>query len=157
MGIRWRLADASYWFYDRFRHRSTFAAAREEGSAPDFSGFQGQEYAALVTFRRDGAPVPTPVWFALLDDRRFVTCTDRRTAKVKRLARDPHARVFPCDQRGRPRGPAVEGTARVLSTPAEREAAEAAMDRHYGRTRRLYEKIMSDQPAMIYVELTAGG
>lgn len=156
MGIKWKLADASYWFYDRFRHRSAFEAAGQAGTAPDFSHFQGKEFSALVTFRRDGTAVPTPVWFALLDDGRWVTCTDERTAKVKRLRRDPHARVFPCDVRGKPRGPAVEGTARVLTDPAERQAAEAAMDRHYGRPRRMYEKVMADQPSMIYVEVATG-
>jgi PPOX class probable F420-dependent enzyme len=156
MGIKWRIADASYWFYDRFRHKSTFEAARQAGAAPDFSGFRGREYAALVTFRRDGTPVPTPVWFALLDDGRLVTRTDERTAKVGRLRRDPHARVFPCDMRGKPLGPAVEGTARILADPGDRERAEAAMDHHYGRPRRVYEKLMSDEAGMVYVEVTAG-
>jgi hypothetical protein len=48
----------------------------------------------------------------------------------------------------------VEGTARILETEAERERAEGALDRHYGRTRRIYEGIMSRQSDMVYVEVT---
>src|SRR3954469_20465946 len=114
MVVKHRVADATYWLYDRMRARSAFAVASVPGAAPDFSGFDGSQYAVLVTFRKDGTPVPTPVWFALLDDRRFVTSTDRRTAKVKRIRRDPRVRVFPSDPRGKPLGPAVDGVARLV-------------------------------------------
>ena len=81
MTLKHRLADASYWVYDRMRHKSAFDSAAQPGTAPDFAGFREHKYALLVTFRRDGTAVPTPVWFALLDDRRFVTHTEERTAK----------------------------------------------------------------------------
>src|SRR5829696_5490286 len=124
MALRHRLADVSYWVYDRSRHRAAFDAARDPGTAPDFSGFQDHRYAVLVTFRKDGTPVPTAVWFGLLDDGRFVTSTEERTAKVRRIRRDPHVRVFPSDPRGKPLGPGVEGTARILETSDERDRAE---------------------------------
>src|SRR5215210_5039955 len=114
MVVKHRLADASYRMYDRARHESAFAAAAEAGTAHDFSGFQGKRYAVLVTFRRDGTPVPTPVWFALVDDRRLVVGTDRRTAKVRRIRRNPRVRAFPSDPRGKPLGPAVDGMAQVV-------------------------------------------
>jgi PPOX class probable F420-dependent enzyme len=151
--LKHRLADASYWVYDRMRHQSAFASAGEPGTAPDFAGLREHKYALLVTFRRDGTAVPTPVWFALLDDRRLVTHTEERTAKVRRIRRDPRARVFPCDPRGKPLGPGVEATARILETAEERERAEAGLDRRYGRTRRIYDKVMVDEGDMIYLEL----
>jgi len=154
MVVKHRLADATYWLYDRMRHSSAFAAAAQSGSAPDFSGFEGNEYAVLVTFRRDGTPVPTPVWFALLGDRRLVIGTDRRTAKVRRIGRDPRARVFPSDPRGKPLGPAVEGTARIVEAANERQEAEEALDRKYGRTRRIYERVFTRSEDMIHLEVT---
>src|SRR3954449_11980756 len=114
MVVKHRVADLSYRMYDRFRHSSAFAAAARPGTARDFAGFSESEYAALVTFRRDGTAVPTPVWFALVDDRHFVARTEERTAKVRRIRRDPRARIFPCDPRGKPLGPGIEGTARIL-------------------------------------------
>jgi uncharacterized protein len=151
--LKQRLADASYWVYDRMRHKSAFESAAQPGTAPNFAGLREHKYALLVTFRRDGTAVPTPVWFGLIDDRRFVTHTEERTAKVRRIRRDPRARVFPCDPRGKPLGPGVEATARILETAEEREQAEAALDGRYGRTRRVYDKVMVDQRDMVYLEL----
>ena len=153
MALKHRLADATYWVYGRSRHKAAFEAAAQPGTAPDFSGFENQKYALLVTFRKDGTAVPTPVWFALLDDRHFVANTEERTGKVRRIRRDPRARVFPCDPRGKPLGPGVEGTVRILATEEERVEAEAALDRHYGRTRRIYEKVMTDDRGMVYLEV----
>jgi uncharacterized protein len=151
--LKQRLADASYWVYDRMRHKSAFESAAQPGTAPNFAGLREHKYALLVTFRRDGTAVPTPVWFGLIDDRRFVTHTEERTAKVRRIRRDPRARVFPCDARGKPLGPGVEATARILETAEEVEQAEAGLDRHYGRTRRIYDNVMVDQRDMVYLEL----
>lgn len=155
MALKHRLADVSYWVYDHARHRDAFTAAEEPGTAPDFSGFSDHEYALLVTFRRDGTAVPTPVWFALLDDGHFVTATEMRTAKVRRIRHHPRVRVFPCDPRGKPLGPGVEGSARILDPGPESDLAEAALDRHYGRKRRIYESVMTYQSDMVHVEVAA--
>ena len=155
MALRHRLADLSYWVYDRARHKTAFSSAEQTGTAADFSGLRGHKYAVLVTFRKDGTAVPTPVWFALLDDRRFVMSTEERTAKVRRIARDPHVRVFPSDARGKALGPAIEGTARILTDEAELRAADAALDEHYGRTRRVYERLMADAAGSAYIEVVS--
>src|SRR3954464_8410312 len=126
MVVKHRLADVTYRWHDRIRGTSAFAAAPQSGTAPDFSGFEGNQYAVLVTFRKDGSPVPTPVWFALIGDRRLVIGTDRRTAKVRRIRRDPRARVFPWPPRGNPLGPPVGGTARIGEAVDERQEAEEA-------------------------------
>jgi uncharacterized protein len=153
MAVKHRLADASYWMYDRFRHRSAFEAAATPGTARDFAGFTDKEYAVVVTFRRDGTPVPTPVWFALVDDHHFVAGTDERTAKVRRIRHNPRVRVFPSDPRGKPLGEAVEGTARVVEAGEERRRAEEALDSKYGRVRRVYEKVMTRPQDMIHIEV----
>jgi PPOX class probable F420-dependent enzyme len=153
MALKHRVADASYWVYDHMRHKAAFDSAAQPGTAEDFAGLRDQKYALLVTFRKDGTAVPTPVWFALLDDRHLVTHTEERTAKVRRIRRDPRARVFPCDPRGKPLGPGVEATARILATDEERGRAEAALHARYGRTRRIYDSLLVDQSGMVYLEL----
>jgi uncharacterized protein len=156
VALKHRIADASYRFYGRMRHETAFDAGERPGTALDFAGLHGRKHALLVTFRKDGTAVPVPVWFGLIDDRRLVVHTEERTAKVRRIRRDPRARVFPCDPRGKVLGPGVEATARILAADEE-DAAEAALDRQYGRPRRIQHKLMLDESGMIYLELTAGG
>jgi hypothetical protein len=40
-----------------------------------------------------------------------------------------------------------------LEDAQECERAEAALDRHYGRTRRIYEKLMTPKEGMVYLEV----
>jgi hypothetical protein len=42
-----------------------------------------------------------------------------------------------------------------LATEEECAEAEAALDRHYGRTRRIYEKVMTDDRGMVYLEVAS--
>jgi PPOX class probable F420-dependent enzyme len=62
--------------------------------------FDDYQYISLATFKKDGTPVPTPVWCAPLDGN-IVVFTLRETYKVKRLRNDPRVRVARCDVRGK--------------------------------------------------------
>jgi PPOX class probable F420-dependent enzyme len=128
--------------YDRIRHSDAERAASEPATARDFGALNGHKYCLLVTFRRDGTRVPTPVWFGLDDDGHVYVQTEEDAFKVKRIRRDSRARVGPCSVRGKPLGPLAEGTARLL--PHEQEdRAEAALQANYGLGRRAYEAVRS--------------
>lgn len=90
-----------------------------------------EQYVNLETFKRDGNGVKTPVWAAPLDGK-LVVMSAGDAFKVKRLRRDPHARVAACDFRGNVRGPWLEGTGRILEGDADRERAHAALREKYG-------------------------
>jgi uncharacterized protein len=136
-----RVAKHSNRFYDRMRHREAFAAARGEPSVLGFEALRGHKYCLLVTFRRSGEPVPTPVWFGLDREGRLYVRTESDAGKVKRIRADGRARVCPASVRGRPEGPLAEGTARILA-PEERARAESALKANYGLGRRLYERLL---------------
>ncbi|NKY88095.1 PPOX class F420-dependent oxidoreductase [Nocardia veterana] len=70
-------------------------------------------YVLLTTYKKDGTAVATPVW-AALDDGRLYVWTETGSWKVKRLRRNPEVTVQPCGVTGKPRGPIVRGTGRVL-------------------------------------------
>lgn len=154
MALKQRVADASYWVYGRARAKAAFEAAGRPGTATGFDAFRDEKYISLVTFRKDGTPVPTPLWFAILEDGRLVSRTEGRTAKVARIRRNPRVRVLPCDVRGKPLGPAVECTAQVFEAPEDEARAEAALDQKYGRTRRVYERVMTEEDWMVYLAVT---
>ena len=58
------------------------------------------KYMSLTTYRRDGTPVATAVWFVEEDGRLFVT-TPADSYKAKRLRRSPAAMVAPCTASGK--------------------------------------------------------
>jgi uncharacterized protein len=140
--------------YDRLRHPQAFGAAGGPGGQPDLGALEGHKYALLTTFRANGDPVPTPVWFGLSDGRAYVR-TGADTAKVRRIRRDPRVRLCPCTARGRPLGPWSEGRARVLGPAAE--DAEEALRANYGLGRRLYERTVGSRVDAVYLEIAPSG
>jgi PPOX class probable F420-dependent enzyme len=102
----------------------------EPGDAPG-------KHSLLVTFRRDGAAVPTPVWAAPGDARLYVR-TVRGSGKVKRLLADPRVLLAPCTMTGSPLGAPFEAFASVLA-PEDEGRAERALREAYGRVRAAFE------------------
>jgi PPOX class probable F420-dependent enzyme len=78
-----------------------------------FAGLQRHSFIALTTFRKSGAPVITPVWF-VLHDNRVLVFTGGVSGKVKRLRKNPRVELAPSDFSGKPLGVAIAGTARIL-------------------------------------------
>ena len=93
--------------------------------------FADEPYISLETFKKDGSGVKTPVWAAPLDGK-LVVMSAGDAFKVKRLRRDPHARVAACDMRGKVRGEWREATGRILDAAADVERAHAALRTKYG-------------------------
>ena len=132
-----RIAGLSDHLYDRMRHRDAFDAAHSLPTAQGFDTLRGRKYCLLVTFRRSGEPVPTPVWFGLDGEGRLYVRTGADAAKVKRIRANARVLAAPANARGRPTGPLAEGAARIL--PAEEwQRAERALRSSYGLGRRLY-------------------
>jgi PPOX class probable F420-dependent enzyme len=77
-----------------------------------------ERHISLTTFRRDGTEASTPVWVVSDDGRRLLVWSGADAWKVKRIRRDPHVRVAPCDARGNVKGDGVDGTARLLGAEA---------------------------------------
>ena len=75
----------------------------------------GRRKAVLLeTRKRDGSWVGTPVSLVVSGDHGYFRSYDA-AGKAKRLRNFPEVRVAPSTMRGRPTGPAVAGTARLLS------------------------------------------
>ena len=111
--------------------------------------------ALLVTYRRNGTPVPTPVWAAAGDGRLYVR-TERSSGKLKRLRNDARLLVAPCTVRGKPLGAPLEASARVLA-PEQEALAERVLAQRYGLGRALFERTMDVlREDMCFLEITPG-
>ncbi|HEU5307161.1 MAG TPA: pyridoxamine 5'-phosphate oxidase family protein [Acidimicrobiia bacterium] len=90
----------------------------------------------LTTLRRDGRPVPLPVWFAAVDRAIYVR-TPARTHKVEHVRRDPRATFLV--ERGERWAELcavmVHADVTVLDAGEERDAVEAAMAAKYASFR----------------------
>ncbi|ORV19101.1 pyridoxamine 5-phosphate oxidase [Mycobacterium celatum] len=96
-----------------------------------FPDLSRSRYALLRTFRRDGTPVDTPIWFAL--DRNALLFRTKVGPKTRRLTAHPHVELTACDYRGRirPGATTFTGHAAVLSG-ADAEAGNRVLHQRYG-------------------------
>lgn len=92
-------------------------------------------YLLVTTFRRDGTPVPTPVWVAR-DGDELIVWTQTTAGKVKRIRNNPEVELTECDLRGRPRGAPIMGTARILDAEGT-EHGRRVLKKKYGMTGRI--------------------
>ena len=93
------------------------------------SAIHGQKYISFTTFRKNGEPVATPVWFGEDGDRLYVM-TRSDMGKTKRIRNNPQVRVAPCTIRGKVTGPEFAAVARILP-PEEHAHARQTIDRKY--------------------------
>jgi uncharacterized protein len=142
----------------RFAARTAPRGARQIGEQPRTGTIEevGRcKRALLVTYRRDGTPVPTPTWAALGDGVLYVR-TERASGKLKRLRRDARMLIAPCTVRGEPLGAPLEASARVLAAEEE-PIAEQTLAERYGLGRGIFERAMDLMRVdMCYLEITPG-
>jgi uncharacterized protein len=82
-------------------------------AVPAFPG----KYLSVTTFKRDGTPVATPVWF-VQDGGRLLIETESTSGKVKRIRHNPEVLVAPCTASGKLRGDQVSARAEILGEDA---------------------------------------
>ncbi len=95
------------------------------------AGLSGSRYALLRSFRRDGTPVDTPIWFAVDGDG--LVFRTKVGPKTRRLSARRDVELAACDYRGRarPGAPTVSGRAALLSG-ADAERANRVLHKRYG-------------------------
>ncbi len=105
--------------------------------ATGLSGLESQQYANLFTYRKSGEAVKTPVWFALRNGKAYVMTT-ANAGKVKRIRNGGRVEIGPADRAGKPLGPTVTASARVLDA-AEIAVAKEALDKKYGLFKAVFD------------------
>ena len=88
-------------------------------------------YLSLATYRKNGAEVATPVWFAE-EDNAFYIFSAGDAGKVKRLRNSGRSRIAACNVMGKITGDWVETEAELLDDRAGTKQALGALRRKYG-------------------------
>jgi PPOX class probable F420-dependent enzyme len=143
MSLAERMGRFSNKVYDRMRSKAAFTISADDAVERDFEPLRGHKYATLVTFRKSGEAMPSPVWFGLDDAGRAYMHTMHDSGKVKRIRNNSKALIVASTTRGKPKGPVLAGTARVVPE-AEWPHAEAALAAAYGAGRKLYQRTLGD-------------
>jgi PPOX class probable F420-dependent enzyme len=119
-----------------------------------FDALADRRYVRLSTFRKSGAAVPTPVWFARLGEN-FYVVTGRNTGKAKRIRNNPDVMLAPSDFRGRPKGRDVRAVAR-LTDEQKGGPADRALRSKYGWQYRVFEFVeglIGSAEDLVFLEL----
>ena len=119
--------------------------------------FADAKYVNLRSFKRDGSPVDTPVWFATVDGR-VVIFTLGDSYKVKRIRRNSKVELARCDARGGLLGPWLPGQARPVEGEPELVARSyAALNAKYGlmmRVGTLFSTLVGRVKKRLILEVT---
>lgn len=140
---------------DKMRHRDAFDIGNPTGT--DFTGFDKSRQILLVTFKRSGEAMPSPINHGV-DAGKLYVRTDASTGKVKRIRNNPNVIVVPSSMRGKPEGHPVAGVARILPE-SEHAHAERVIAANWSLPMRLFERGLDKGSAVAgvaiaYIEIT---
>lgn len=140
---------------DKMRHRAAFDIGAPTGT--DFTGFEKSRQIVLVTFKRSGEAMPSPINHGVAGGKLYVR-TDPSTGKVKRIRNNPNVVVVRSSLRGKPEGNPVAGVARILPE-SEHARAERAIAANWSLPMRLFERGLDKGSAaagiqIAYIEVT---
>lgn len=109
------------------------------------------KYINLETYRKNGQPVSTPVWF-MIDNNLLYVVTSSDTGKAKRLRNNSAVRIMPSGFRGEPKGNWISGKAR-FAEGTEAERAIQLRKKRYGLQAKLVGMIRGAS-TVIAIELS---
>jgi uncharacterized protein len=125
-------------------------------SKTDLAQFTGQKYLSLESYRKDGTPVLTPMWFAESNGV-FYVYSLAGAGKVKRIRRNPRVRVAPCSVRGKLNGEWVEATAVILDASGARHGHSLLNQKYISkRIGDLFSKLMGRERVVLGVHPDGG-
>ena len=111
------------------------------------SMFLNQKYINLETYKKDGTPVRTPVWFVIDNDLINVITRDS-TGKVKRLRNNHDVRIVSCSFKGEPKNEWIKAKAENI-TGDEADKAIKMRKKKYGMSARLIGLFTSQKGNLI--------
>ena len=114
--------------------------------------FLDHKYINLETYKKDGTPIRTPVWFVIHNDLIYVI-TREKTGKVKRLKKNHDVRIVTCSFNGEPKNQWIKGKAEKI-TGEEADKAIKLRKKKYGISASLVGLLRKGKSIAYSIKLT---
>ena len=114
--------------------------------------FLDHKYINLETYKKDGTPIRTPVWFVIHNDLIYVI-TREKTGKVKRLKNNHDVRIVTCSFNGEPKNQWIKGKAEKI-TGEEADKAIKLRKKKYGISASLVGLLRKGKSIAYSIKLT---
>ncbi|MFX1571912.1 MAG: PPOX class F420-dependent oxidoreductase [Promethearchaeota archaeon] len=110
------------------------------------------KYVSLITYKKNGDPIVTPVWFVEQNEKiYFVTLQGRY--KFKRIKNNPSIKIASSSMRGKPKGEYFDGIARILSDDESKLIIEL-FKKKYRMFKLMFKVDREGEKKSIFIEIT---
>lgn len=118
--------------------------------------FESVEYVNLVTYKKDGSSVTTPVWVAPYQNSLVVT-TSLNAGKVKRIKNNGKATIYVTNQTGSKKlSESLDLTASLISELKDKSEAVEKIKKKYGLISKMFLRGPDKHRAIIKLEEIGG-
>ena len=122
----------------------------------DFNDFKDVEYINLITYKKDGSPVTTPVWVAPHDNSLVVT-TSLNDGKVKRVRNNGKATIYITNQSGTKRlSESLDVIGSLVTEPEAKAEAVGVIKNKYGVISQMFLRGPDEHRAIIKLDEVGG-
>jgi PPOX class probable F420-dependent enzyme len=110
------------------------------------------KYVSLITYKKNGDPLATPVWFVEQNEKiYFVTLQGRY--KVKRIKINPSVKITSSSMRVKPKGGYFDGIARILSDDESKPIIDL-FKKKYRMFKLMFKIEREGEKKPIFIEIT---
>jgi len=110
------------------------------------------KYVSLITYKKNGDPLATPVWFVEQNEKiYFVTLQGRY--KVKRIKNNESVKIASSSMRGKPKGEYFDGIAYILSDDESKPIIEL-FKKKYRMFKMMFKIDREGEKKPIFIEIT---
>ncbi len=123
----------------------------------NFTRISAERFINLETYRKSGASVRTPVWFAESGGRLYIYSA-KVTGKVKRIRREGRVRLAVCSASGKVRAEWMDARARVVEGEEHARGIEL-LNRKYTWQKGIidfFSRMRGHKPVVIVIESANG-
>jgi len=110
------------------------------------------KYVSLITYKKNGDPIATQVWFVEEDEKMYIVTLQGRY-KFKRITNNPNVKIASASMRGKPKGEYFDGIARILSDD-ESQPIIVLFKKKYRMFKMMFKEDREGEKKSFFIEIT---